>query len=383
MKNLLPLMMLVALITFFSSCNQDDLLGDFEAMETLDNSVAAKANIDESNVIGADQIDENAVIEEEIESRNGWVKLYEKTIELHHNKWFGAYIEKDHLDPHCTYFVIVTPYHGNPDAYVHGKDQYGNYRMIRKSTNTHGYDESYGKSADLHQDEHRMYFHAYAKTASKFKIEIFKFCEGQGGDAPIITFKKPMQDSICKGEDLYVKVDAHDNDGIKYVKLYVNGYFVRQENNAPYEWGKPHTNNDHQLNNLQAGTYELKAVAEDHHGNKTTKKYYIVVKDCHYNNDAPTVTFKNIHDGAKYPKYTDLYVKVDAYDADGIEYVDLYVNGYHVRKESYAPYEWGKPYTNNDHQLNHMLPGTYKIKAVAKDRYGKKTEKTVTIVIKH
>ena len=46
------------------------------------------------------------------------------------------------------------------------------------------------------------------------------------------------------------------------MKLYLNGTFVRQENIAPYEWGA----GDVQLTNMAAGSYTLKAVAEDDKG---------------------------------------------------------------------------------------------------------------------
>ncbi|MEM0993063.1 MAG: Ig-like domain-containing protein, partial [Bacteroidota bacterium] len=254
---------------------------------------------------------------------------------------------------------------------------------IRYSANHHDYDETYAYYNDLRHDEEEMYFRVLARTNCKFKIQLFKECENHH-QYPTVEFEKPhTHQEICKGEDLYVKVKAHSQHSIKHVKLYVNGELVRTENSAPYEWGRPHAQDDHWLNHMQPGHYELKAVAEDHHGYKTTKTFTITVKHCNNGggHHGPDVHFDNLHDGKRFHRHQDLYVKVNAHDHDGVEYVKLYVNGHFVRTENNAPYEWGRPHAQNDHRLNHMQHGTYHIKAVAKDRHGNTTTKTVTIYV--
>ena len=96
--------------------------------------------------------------------------------------------------------------------------------------------------------------------------------------APQLNFNTPSNGaSFDEGKSLYVKVNASDADGsISNVKLYLNGQFVRQENNDPYEWNAP-SQNDPSLKNMAAGTYELKAVATDNKGKTTTKKITVYI----------------------------------------------------------------------------------------------------------
>lgn len=199
---------------------------------------------------------------------------------------------------------------------------------------------------------------------------------------PHVSFSRPYHGQhFPAGTDLYVKVNASDSDGIKYVKLSVNGSYVDTENHHPYEWGKPHKTSHHKLNNMQHGTYRLKAVAYDNHGNKGEKTITIYIDRSSHNN-APSVSFSKPYNGQRFPAGTDLYVKVNASDHDDYVYdVKLYVNGHYVRRESSHPYEWGKPHSHNDHLLNNMQPGTYYLKAVAQDNYGKETTKTITIYV--
>ncbi len=48
------------------------------------------------------------------------------------------------------------------------------------------------------------------------------------------------------------------NHKVEWMELYINGYKVRREMNAPYEWGRPNSGGDHYLRNMKRGTYTLK-----------------------------------------------------------------------------------------------------------------------------
>ncbi|MEM9885733.1 MAG: Ig-like domain-containing protein [Bacteroidota bacterium] len=199
---------------------------------------------------------------------------------------------------------------------------------------------------------------------------------------PHVSFSKPNHGQhFPSGTNLYVKVNASDSDGIDYVKLYVNGHYVDREDHHPYEWGKPHKQSHHRLNNMQHGTYHLRAVAYDRHGNKGEKTITIYI-DRNSHNNAPSVSFSKPYHGQHFPQGTDLYVKVNASDHDDyINYVNLYINGHFVDREDNHPYEWGKPHKHNHHRLNNMQPGTYHLKARAYDNYGRYTDKSITIYI--
>ena len=79
-----------------------------------------------------------------------------------------------------------------------------------------------------------------------------------------VSFSTPSNgESFAAGSDVYVKVNASDAVGIAYVKLYINGVFVRQENIDPYEWK---ASQDHELDNMAPGSYTLTARAVDNNG---------------------------------------------------------------------------------------------------------------------
>lgn len=85
---------------------------------------------------------------------------------------------------------------------------------------------------------------------------------------PVVSFNTPSHDvTLYEGEDLYVKVDAVDPDGISQVRLYKGGVkLVRDDVSAPYEWGGP-GQIDPELQNLSPGTFVLTAQASDGLGN--------------------------------------------------------------------------------------------------------------------
>ncbi len=390
---------LTALISLFlmTSCQKDnfeelDALASMGQSSTPSTELSEGTDSDEETtdsdttlIIDSTEIDEQIQLSEEdlgreSKGRSGRYKLWETTAHLSHGKWFSVWLPKHYLDPHCRYYLVITPIHGNPDAYIHARNDYGMFRYVRSSNNTHGVDETYAMLADLRHDEGRLYASAYGRTACQFKITIYKEC-GQHQNCPTVHFDSPTNGSHYNaGKDLYVNVDAHDPSGIDYVELYVNGQFVRKETKAPYEWGKPHSHNDHWLNNMQPGTYVLKCIAKNYHGCKVAKEITIHI-DHVGGTPGPNMHFVNIAHGDRFPQGKDLYVKCNAHSSYGMKYVELYVNGHYVRKESRSPWEWGKPHSHNDHPLNNMQPGTYVIKAIGTDLAGYKTTKEVTIYV--
>ena len=93
--------------------------------------------------------------------------------------------------------------------------------------------------------------------------------------------------------------------------------------------------------------------------------------------------FKYPQQNASYPKGADIYVRVDTKKHQDIEYIQLYINGKYVRKESYYPYEWAKGSGNSDHYLRDMHPGNYTLVAKIKDKCGKFHEIKTHFHVKH
>jgi len=106
--------------------------------------------------------------------------------------------------------------------------------------------------------------------------------------APNVSFDSPNEgDSFPVGTDLYVKVDATDDGSIQKVELYLNNTLVRAEGLPPYEWGDPNQHNDPLLQNMQQGTYELRAVATDNTGKTGEETITITVGEVVVENDPP------------------------------------------------------------------------------------------------
>ena len=91
--------------------------------------------------------------------------------------------------------------------------------------------------------------------------------------APVVSFSQPLDGAILPaGSSVSVVVNATNPTGIvDNVRLSLNGNFVRQENNAPYEWS------DSVFQNLPDGAYQLTAIAEDGAGQSTVETITITV----------------------------------------------------------------------------------------------------------
>ncbi len=98
--------------------------------------------------------------------------------------------------------------------------------------------------------------------------------------SPEVSFATPSGDiTVQEGYDIKVIVDATDEDGtINNIKLYINTTLVRQENQAPYEWGHDTSPNPEEVNGLSAGTYIFKAVATDNDGNTAQSTFTLIVQ---------------------------------------------------------------------------------------------------------
>ena len=193
---------------------------------------------------------------------------------------------------------------------------------------------------------------------------------------PQLNFKTPGNNAqFIAGQTINVDVAASDSDGsIAQVDLYVNNKFLRTEFSAPYTWGA--NSSDGALRNVSAGTYNIKAVAKDNKGKTSEKSISVTVVSP---NQAPNVNFATPGNNSSFNEGKNLYIKVNASDADGsINNVKLYLNNNFIRQENFDPYEWG----NNDNQLKNLKSGSYTLKAVATDNKGKTTTKSISFSVK-
>jgi len=201
---------------------------------------------------------------------------------------------------------------------------------------------------------------------------------GGGNSLPVVSFKTPTNGTVVSvGTNLFVEVLASDSDGsINGVDLYFDGQFVRNERLGPYEWGKS-TQSDVLLQNIQAGTHTLRAVATDNR-NGTSEQVIVIQAGTGTTNTPPTVALTAPVNGQAFPAGTTLSVRANATDSDGtVAKVDLYLNGQFVRTDATAPYEWGA----GDVLLTNLSTGTYTLRATATDDDNATTSQTITFTV--
>ena len=154
------------------------------------------------------------------------------------------------------------------------------------------------------------------------------------------------EQSFETGSRVYVKVDAEQSQDIENMELFINNQSVRTENHSPYEWGKSNSDNDAELRNMQAGTYDLKVRVLDKCGKTHEKNQTLYIQNtvaqCNWGFDFDMSADQHFENGSS------VYVKVSAYEPRDVEWMELYISNQYVRKESNAPYEWGKLNSNQD-----------------------------------
>ena len=173
------------------------------------------------------------------------------------------------------------------------------------------------------------------------------------------------------GKDVYVRVRAQNYHDIDYMTLYINGHKIRREMNAPYEWGRPNGGGDHYLRNLPQGNYTLRCVVRTKCGGTYYKTINFYVKHGGGNNGGYCEqNYRYIYGQNGCQAGTDLYVKVGADNSSKVEWMELYLNGYKIRREMHAPYEWGRPNGGGDNLLRNMSQGTYQLRCKIKTKCG-------------
>lgn len=183
--------------------------------------------------------------------------------------------------------------------------------------------------------------------------------------APSVAFMQPEITLMIGYDSVDVTVNADtpdDNRTIAGVSLYIDEALVATLTTAPYKW----TYADAKLQNLDLGTYTLKAVVEDSAGEKSEAIGTLTVIDprpvAKFSKDSYIVT----------EGYTSLSLNVEATTpvaGRAISQVELFVNDDFIRKESVAPYDWGHSDSFAEELLNFPV-GTHRLKAVVTDNEG-------------
>ena len=148
---------------------------------------------------------------------------------------------------------------------------------------------------------------------------------------------------------------ASDSDGtISRVEFYSGTSKVGERTAAPYSWT---------LSSIAAGTYSLRAAAQDDRGATSWSNEVQVTVVA--GNQAPTVSLTSPKGGTVFHAPTNLTVAASATDADGsIDRVEFFADATLIGTVTTAPFaiEW-----------RDVAPGAYNLSAVAFDNFGAST----------
>lgn len=176
------------------------------------------------------------------------------------------------------------------------------------------------------------------------------------------------------GSNVSVELSASDSDGsITKHEIFVNNSLVDTD-------GSNYT--AHQISQISAGNYVVKATVTDNGGAQTSATVNFTVGGSSPTppdptpptgeNKAPTVSFTTLVDGQQVPAGSTISIGVTANDSDGsITKYQIYVNGILVDTD-------GSNYT--PHPIKDIPSGNYEIKVIVTDNQGATASSTINIV---
>ncbi|MEI6945583.1 polysaccharide lyase family 8 super-sandwich domain-containing protein [Paraflavisolibacter sp. H34] len=180
---------------------------------------------------------------------------------------------------------------------------------------------------------------------------------------PTVTLSAPANNEVVEaGSTLTLRADAADEDGgVSRVEFYQDTVLIGADLSAPFSLG---------WQGAAPGQYELYAKAYDHKNSWAVSSLVTVTV-----NAAPTVRLLAPASSDTVLEHSNLSLVAEASDATGtIARVDFYRNGIKAGEAPNAPYQFA---------WKDVAPGTYLLKAVAVDQYGKAgTSEEVTLLVR-
>jgi len=179
---------------------------------------------------------------------------------------------------------------------------------------------------------------------------------------PTVTITSPTNNSsYATPTDVTITADASDDTGIKSVSFFADYHLLGTDKEAPYSltWS-----------NVPPGHHILVAVAQDTFGAcKLSEPVKISVS-----NAPPTITITAPTDGDSLTNHSDIQLKAEASDTDGIRYVAFWSGKKLIGIDKTAPYSV---------TLRKAHPGSYNFTAEAVDNFGQRTVSTpVSVTVK-
>ena len=185
---------------------------------------------------------------------------------------------------------------------------------------------------------------------------------------PSCTITSPANnDTITKGEDVTILVDADDSDGtLNGVRFLIDGTGAGSDNEYPYDF-------IFKTDTCTKETYTFKAVAEDNDGAEGTDNVTINIKKPE--NTAPLCKITAPANNSAHNKGSDITILAEASDKEGsVENVDLYIDNKLFSTDNTSPYSFV-------FKTDTCTKNSYEIKAVAIDESNLKTSDSVKVSI--
>lgn len=190
-------------------------------------------------------------------------------------------------------------------------------------------------------------------------------CIGDTNDSPSVNITAPSNGaSVSEGSVVTISANASDTDGtIVSVSFYSNFQLLQTDNSSPYSYNWA---------NVNAGNYDLTAIATDNDGAATTSAVISIAVNT-TGNISPTVDITSPADGASFTEGAAVAINVNADDPDGsIANVEFFNGSTSLSVDS------SEPYTA---VINNIAAGSYAITVVATDNLGATDSDSVNFTV--
>ncbi|WP_016956457.1 BNR-4 repeat-containing protein [Catenovulum agarivorans] len=282
-------------------------------------------------------------------------------------------------------FITSTDFNGAEEIYTAGDDVYiigldgGNpyVEVTQGGTNkfTRVYQAANGDfdHGVVHVEQGKVYYYLMKNgsgSARPIHLQIIDL----GIEKASVSFESNNINLLSgyKNLEITAKPVVDNSDlTIKHLTLYLDDELVSTIHNPPYQW----TATEAKLQNLVAGSYQLKAVVTD--SNDATNQALAELKvidptpSISFSASAPTLT----------EGYKNLSLTLNAASPVAertIAKVTLFVNAQEVSAKTTAPYVWSEA----DTPLKALAVGTHTLKAVVTDSAGLTNETNITLTVK-
>ncbi len=207
------------------------------------------------------------------------------------------------------------------------------------------------------KDDPLLYTRSYTRKPAYHALSYILSNNCQGNTGPVVSFIRPANaQTYAAPANVTVQVSAQDSDGVSEVELFINNVSVRKEITAPYDWN--HQGQDVALQNLAAGSYELKAVAKDALGNTSQAIVRVAVQasDPCANATPPSVSLSAPANNSTFNLGATVTLQAAASSGSGISNVEFWEGTTLLFRDTQAPFTYASStFTEGVHTVTAKL----------------------------